>query len=58
MARKREILVPHGLVKKLIQNTGLCEVTVRNALRGVTDTDNSTLVRKRALEMGGVIAKK
>ena len=57
MARLREILVPHGVRARLKSDTGCSEVTIRNALRGVTDTDKSKLIRKRALEFGGVCVK-
>lgn len=57
MRRQKEILVPHGVRAQLKQSTGCSEVTIRNALRGVTDTDKSKLIRKRALEFGGAYVK-
>lgn len=57
MKRQKEILVPHGTRARLKTDTGCSEVTIRNALRGVTDTEKSVLIRKRALEMGGVMMK-
>lgn len=57
MARLKEILVPHGVKARLREDTGCSEVTIRFALRGAIDTDKSKLIRKRALEMGGVMMK-
>lgn len=58
MARKREIITPHGSIKKIAKDTSLSELTVRLALRGITDTANADLIRQRALKFyGGVIAK-
>lgn len=58
MARKREIIVPHGAIKKIAQDTAVAEPTVRYALRGITDSVNADLIRQRAIKFyGGVIAK-
>lgn len=57
MARLKEILVPYGVKARLKADTGCSEVTIRFALRGAIDTDKSKLIRKRALEMGGVMMK-
>ena len=57
MARLKEILVPHGVKARLRADTGCSEVTIRFALRGAIDTEKSKLIRKRALEMGGVMMK-
>lgn len=57
MAKLKEILVPHGVKIKLKESTGYSEVTIRFALKGYTDTDASRLIRKRAMEMGGALAK-
>lgn len=51
MARLNEIMVPHGAIKALSKDTGLTEVTVRNALRGITNSPNAYTIRKRALEL-------
>ena len=57
MRKPKEILVPHGVKIKLKESTGYSEVTIRFALKGFTDTESSKLIRKRALEMGGVMVK-
>lgn len=58
MARKREIIVPHGAIKKIAKDTSNSEPTVRYALRGIVDTENARMIRKRATEFyGGVVAK-
>lgn len=54
---KKTIIVPHGVMVKLEQSTGATQQTLRNALRGVTNTPLAELIRKRALELGGVMAK-
>ena len=57
MVRLKEILVPHGMKARLKESTGCSEVTIRSALRGVIDTDKARLIRKRAIEMGGVYGR-
>lgn len=57
MKKKREILMPHGGKKKLKESTGYSEVTVKFALRGVIDGKAADLIRKRALELGGVMGR-
>lgn len=57
MVRLKEILMPHGMKARLKESTGCSEVTIRFALRGVIDTEKSRLIRKRAIEMGGVYVK-
>lgn len=49
--------MPHGTKIKLKESTGYSEVTIRFALKGLLETDASKLIRKRALELGGVLAK-
>lgn len=51
MARKREIIVPHGAIKKISEATKSSAPTVRYALRGIIDTDNANLIRKKAIEL-------
>lgn len=53
----KEILVPHGVKAKLKEVTGYSEVTIRYALRGALDTEPAVLIRKRAMEYGGVMVK-
>ena len=56
--RKKEILLPWGAKTKLAKDTGLSEICVRDALRGITNTENSRLIRNRALKYyGGVEVK-
>jgi hypothetical protein len=57
MSKLKEILVPHGVKARLKADTGCSEVTIRFALRGVIDTEKSKLIRKRALEFGGVYGR-
>ena len=57
MKKLKTIILPHGGMTKLKKSTGAAESTCRNALRGVVDTAYSQLIRKRALELGGVLAK-
>lgn len=58
MQRKKEIIVPHGAIKKIAKDTSNSEPTVRYALRGIIDTDNAKMIRKRAIEFyGGLTAK-
>ena len=57
MKGKKTIILPHGAMTKLVKSTGAAESTCRNALRGVVDTELAMLIRKRALELGGVISK-
>lgn len=53
----RTIIMPHGGMKRLVQSTGAAESTCKNAIRGISDTDYAKTIRKRALELGGVMAK-
>lgn len=58
MPKKKEIIVPFGSIKKISADTGFSAPTVRYALKGAINTDNATLIRKRAKEVyGGVEAK-
>ena len=51
MARiQTEIILPHGMLKKLREDCGVCELTARMALRGAIDSPKAQLIRKRALE--------
>lgn len=51
MARiQKEIILPHGELKKLYKEVGCAEVTARLALKGMTDTPTARLIRKRAME--------
>lgn len=57
MKKRKEILMPHGGKTRLKKLTGYSEVTVKFALRGVIEGEAADLIRKRALEIGGVMAK-
>ena len=51
------ILVPHGAIKRIAADTGTSAVSVRAALKGITDSRNADLVRERALRFyGGVLS--
>lgn len=55
-AREKEIIVKHGMVKKLAQITGYSESTIRHSLRGYEGVSKPkrSLIRQRAIEYGGV----
>ena len=53
--RKNEIMVPHGAQTKIANDTGLSTVCVRQALKGLTDTANTRLIRRRALKFYGCV---
>lgn len=58
--REKEIIVKHGTVKRLSEDTGYSETTVRHALRGYdwVGKDKRILIRKRAItEYGGAYAR-
>lgn len=56
--RKTEIIIPYGAQTKLVKDTGLTAVSVRAALKGITNSKNADLVRRRALRFyGGVEIK-
>lgn len=58
MPKKKEIIVPHGAIKKIAKDIGCAEPTVRYAIRGIIDTQNADLIRKRAIDFyGGVLSK-
>lgn len=59
MARmKSRIIVPHGKLKQLSQDCGVCESTARLALKGASDTAKAELIRHRAIRyFGGVKMK-
>lgn len=48
--RLNEIVVPYGTIRKLAKDTGLSEPCIRHALKGITNSDNSFLIRKIARE--------
>jgi hypothetical protein len=50
MQRKREIIVKYGMTTKLAAECGTTRQSVRNALRGLVDSEMSELIRKRAKE--------
>lgn len=48
--KRKKILVPYGARKKIAKDTGFSDICVRDALNGVTNTENSRLIRERALK--------
>ena len=48
--KRNKILVPYGSRKKIAKDTGFSDICVRDALNGVTNTENSRLIRDRALK--------
>lgn len=51
MARK--ILVAHGVVEKIAKDLGFSSKTVSISLKGLDETDNQKLIRKKAMEFYG-----
>lgn len=50
-----EILMMHGDRRKLTEKFSVSEVTVRDALKFRTRSNVANMIRKAALEMGGVL---
>lgn len=50
MQRKREIIVRHGSITKLAKDCKTTRQSVRNALRGLVNSDDADTIRKRAKE--------
>ena len=48
--RFNEIIVPYGTIRRLSKDTGLSEPCIRNALKGIKNSENSFLIRKIAKE--------
>lgn len=48
--KRKKILVPYGARKKIAKDTGFSDICVRDALNGVTNTENSRLIKERALK--------
>ena len=46
--RFNEIIVPYGAVTKISKDTGFTITSVRHALKGFTNSENSRLIRERA----------
>lgn len=49
-----EIIVKHGKKKELINLLNVTRLTIDRALLGITNTDLAQMIRKKALELGGV----
>ena len=55
MAERKEIIVKHGITKRIARELGCSPLTVRYALRGVTDSDLARKIRREAIKSyGGV----
>lgn len=50
-----EILMMHGDRRKLAEKFSVSEVTVRDAFKFRTRSNKANMIRKAALEMGGVL---
>ena len=50
MQRKREIIVRYGSITKLAKDCNTTRQSVRNALRGLVNSDDADTIRKRAKE--------
>lgn len=50
-----EILMMHGDRRKLAEKFSVSEVTVRDALKFRARSNKANMIRKAALEMGGVL---
>ena len=55
--KEKTIIMPHGGMKRLVMSTGAAESTCKNAIRGISNTEYAKMIRKRALELGGVLAR-
>lgn len=55
MGIKREIIVRHGVMRKLEKDCGCSSISVRGALKGVVNSQLADVIRKRAIDVyGGV----
>ena len=48
MIRKKEIIVKYGSITKLAKECNTTRQSVRNALRGLVNSDDADNIRKRA----------
>lgn len=55
--RKGKILVDHGVKKQIHEETKASLPTIKKALDGSEDTATQYRIRKRAIELGGVLLK-
>ena len=53
-----KILMDYGAKRELAEKFGVSEVTVRDALKFKTKSNIANMLRKAALEMGGVLNAK
>lgn len=57
MAERKEIIVKWGVTKRIAREVGCNPLTVRYALRGITDSDLARKIRREAVKRyGGVKA--
>lgn len=57
MSKQKEIIVRHGVMKRLEKDCNCSSTSVRGALKGVVESQLADLIRKRAMEFyGGVYA--
>lgn len=58
MAERKEIIVKHGVTKRISRELGCNPLTVRYALRGATDSELARKIRREAVKnYGGVMTK-
>jgi hypothetical protein len=50
----RKIFVEHGMVTRIAQRMNVSRNTVRNSLLGKTTTKKALIIRRMALENGGI----
>ena len=50
MIRKKQIIVGYGCITKLAKDCNTSRQSVRNALRGLVNSDDADTIRKRAKE--------
>lgn len=50
MIRKKQIIVEHGAITRLAKDCGTTRQSVRNALRGLVNSDDADNIRKKAKE--------
>lgn len=57
MSERKEIIVKWGVTKRIAREVGCNPLTVRYALRGITDSDLARKIRREAVKRyGGVKA--
>lgn len=48
------IIIEHSIRKRIKEDLNTSYPTIRSALLGITNTEKSRAIRKKALELGGI----